>query len=207
MAIRHGIVPELVPWNVLLRGSFVSKYRRLRQSEAWHTYRLITFIISDLVLQEVNFQRENETGGYANASSLDSSDYLYDSESAFTPEGFGWVSGRDKDGLGHYVPFPHLIWYTFASPIIPGRVSFMRSYYGWLLSYYGWQFIGSNDDPCDEDSDWSVLCQDLSVDIQEKEDCMVGNQMSKFRCLGIRAFGRDGDNYVHIRRIRMWAWM
>ena len=88
-------------------------------------HRLITFMIymiTDLVLKEVDF-----TSGSAGASSR-ASNSSFGPELAFqqdaTNANIAWDSGLDERGSGPYVRFPHLIWYRFRKPIVPGRVSF-----------------------------------------------------------------------------------
>ena len=73
-----------------------------------------------------------------------------------------------------------------------------------------YQFVGSNDATCNDDSVWTVLCEDLSDrawrNHWEVRYCKVKPEMSeKFRCLGIRALAnRRTDGWTSLRNIRMW---
>ena len=80
-----------------------------------------------------------------------------------------------------------------------------------------YQFIGSNAINCDDDSEWTILCEDLSDRIWrsqfEVRYCKVNQTLISdaspeqrgFRCLGIRALkNRRGDGWTSIRNIRMW---
>ena len=72
------------------------------------------------------------------------------------------------------------------------------------------QFVGSNDDVCNDSATWTVLCQDLSDqawrNTAEVRYCQVKPEMrEKFRCLGLRVLkNRDADGWVVLRNIRMW---
>ena len=73
-----------------------------------------------------------------------------------------------------------------------------------------YQFVGSNDDTCNDDATWTVLCEDRSDqpwrNYWEVRYCTVKPEMrEKFRCLGIRALKNRRDNgWTAIRNIRMW---
>ena len=73
-----------------------------------------------------------------------------------------------------------------------------------------YQFVGSNDSTCNDDSTWTVLCEDLSDRAWRNEFevryCKVKPKiLEKFRCLGIRALAnRRSDGYTSLRNIRMW---
>ena len=130
-----------------------------------------------------------------------------------------WHSGRDADGKGDLViPFPHLIWYEFKTPFVPGRVSFRPRVSagcgdtGFWCGATKWQFIGTNDDSCDENSAWTVLCEDLSGRHFERQTqskyCTVNKSGRKsFKCLGISVLDSSyAGNYacVSLGGIRMW---
>ena len=73
-----------------------------------------------------------------------------------------------------------------------------------------YQFVGSNDETCNDDATWTVLCEDLSDrvwrDTWQVSLCKVKPEMKeKFRCLGIRVLaGRRFDGWISIRNIRIW---
>merc|ERR1712048_1195518 len=75
----------------------------------------------DLILKEVAFR-----GGSVGVSSRHDMTTKYQPENAFQrTSDLYFHSGKDANGAGNVVvPFPHLIWYEFKTPIVPGRVSF-----------------------------------------------------------------------------------
>ena len=130
-----------------------------------------------------------------------------------------WHSGHDANGAGEAViPFPHLIWYEFKSPIVPGRVSFRPwdgtgcGSTGYWCGATKWQFIGTNDEICDEYSAWTILCEDLSGKHFERSRqskyCEVGIEIKgAFKCLGISVLDSSfAGTYscVSMSGIRMW---
>ena len=130
-----------------------------------------------------------------------------------------WHSGHDANGAGEAViPFPHLIWYDFKSPIVPGRVSFRPRHdtacgnAGYWCGATKWQFIGTNDEICDEYSAWTILCEDLSGKHFERSRqskyCEVGIEIKgAFKCLGISVLDSSfAGTYscVSMSGIRMW---
>jgi len=130
-----------------------------------------------------------------------------------------WHSGQDASGQGESaIPFPHLVWYKFASPIVPGRVSFRPRHdsgcgsTGYWCGATKWQFIGTNDEICDEYSAWTILCEDLSGKHFERprqsKYCEVErNVIGAFKCLGISVLDSSYDSThscVSVSGIRMW---
>ena len=74
-----------------------------------------------------------------------------------------------------------------------------------------YQFVGTNDAKCDDNSNWMILCEDLSDrpwrSYYEVRYCKVQRELSgqKFRCLGIRVLNnRRSNGWTSIRNIRMW---
>ena len=73
-----------------------------------------------------------------------------------------------------------------------------------------YQFVGSNDAACNDNSTWTVLCEDLSDrewrNYWEVRYCRVKPEMTEeFRCLGIRGLvNRRTDGAMSLRNIRMW---
>jgi len=168
----------------------------------------------DLVLKEVAFM-----GGSAGSSSLYGSKHL--PENAFKRNSDFWHSGRDSEGKSDLVvPMPHLIWYSFQTPFVPGRVSFKPRQgsacgdKGFWCGATEWQFIGTNDDNCDQNSAWTVLCEDRSgkpfQSAGQTKYCRVNDNIKKkFKCLGISVLnssftGSEGFARVSINGIRMW---
>ena len=179
-------------------------------------HRLIAYMINaftDLVLKEVDF-----SGGCAGASSRYSTS-SYSPDLAFQQNAkdtnIRWISGHGKTGSGNYVRFPHLIWYSFGKPFVPGRISFGPSPNDGHKNQYWfgatkWQFIGTNDKVCDEKSAWTILCEDLSGKhfewMMQNKYCVVENKWVKYKCLGISALESSYPDYpqVHMSGIRMW---
>jgi len=128
-------------------------------------------------------------------------------------------TGRDANGNGDLaVPFPHLIWYDFKMGVLPGRVSFRPRNdkscgdRGFWCGATKWQFIGTNDEVCDENSAWTILCEDLSGRPFERprqsKYCEVEKSVQgAFRCLGISVLDSSYEadySCVSISGIRMW---
>ena len=73
-----------------------------------------------------------------------------------------------------------------------------------------YHIIGSNDEVCNDDATWTVLCEDLSDkpwrDHWEVRYCRVKPEITrKFRCLGIKALkNHRKDGYTNLRNVRMW---
>ena len=109
--------------------------------------------------------------------------------------------------------FPQTVWYQFpaGSRFVPGRVSFRgRQDCCEDSAPAMWQFVGSNDETCNEFSRWSVLCQGLSKDSYPHKAwtqyCDVDDKIrSEFRCLGIAVLNiyRE-DGFAGVRDVRMW---
>eukprot|EP00092_Neocalanus_flemingeri_P020164 GFUD01021831.1.p1 GENE.GFUD01021831.1~~GFUD01021831.1.p1 ORF type:complete len:257 (-),score=54.92 GFUD01021831.1:136-906(-) len=165
-----------------------------------------------MILKEVKF-----TGGQVGASSLYSSSSSNAAANAFL-EGSAshWHSGRDAKGNGDKVyAFPHIIWYNFPNAFVPGRVSF-RSRQGKGCDAGGcgatkYQFVGTNDDVCDQFSAWTVLCEDLSgIPFENKVSskyCLVQDHIREpFKCLGVSVLDSSYTVYtcVSMNGIRMW---
>ena len=156
-------------------------------------------------------------GGVAGASSVYNSDPSLAPTNAFLTGSHSiWHSGADADGGGTVaVPFPHLIWYRFPAPFRPGQVSFRpRLGAGCDPGFCGatkYQFVGTNDQVCDQYSRWTILCQDLSGEVFKRRSsskyCLVKDDIrEEFTCLGINvlesSFGRQSE--VSMNGIRMW---
>ena len=158
------------------------------------------------------------TGGSAGASSRADGN-KWGPELAFQQDAWNvevrWTSARDKTGNGNFIHFPHMIWYRFRAPIVPGRVSFGANSdetdgkFFWRGATK-WQFIGSNDEDCDEKSAWTILCEDLSGSYFERRTqskyCTVDVGKPKYKCLGISVLDSSDPNgpRVDISGIRMW---
>lgn len=157
-------------------------------------------------IKEVKF-----SGGVAGATSHYNNDWL--PSEAFLPNqpvSQGWHSGPPQSpppGL-----FPQLIWYDFKTEgVRPSEVAFQpcqeKQYAQRAPTSY--QFVGSNDEVCNEDSTWTILCEDLSDrewrNHFEVRYCKAKPEVTaKFRCLGIRILNNRGDGWTSMRNIRMW---
>jgi len=163
-----------------------------------------------LTLQELRFQN-----GRAESSSQFSPGSQYDPTNAFSEDfNRAWVSGRNKAGMGS--TFPHLIWYRFPRAVVPGQVSFKPSPRrgntdNGFLGATKYQFIGSNDQRCDQFSRWTVLCEDMIGDrfkyrTQSKYCQVKMERREPFRCLGINIMEAAVEDIgsVEISGIRMW---
>merc|ERR1712059_74560 len=100
-------------------------------------------------------------------------------------------------------------WYNFPKAFIPARVSFKSrppsnpgcsKANGCGASKY--QFVGTNDNVCDQYSAWTVLCEDLSgkdfeFAASESKFCSVASR-EPFKCLGISVLdsGYKGNSEV-----------
>ena len=73
------------------------------------------------------------------------------------------------------------------------------------------QFIGSNDEICTKDSDWSVLGEATAPQIKsfgERRQCYVGDGSApccKFRCLGIKVLAVLQGSEASIDNIQIWV--
>jgi len=108
---------------------------------------------------------------------------------------------------------PVSVWYDFKTmQIRPDHVSLQPAQSGAALqgAPSSYQFIGSNDQVCDDSAKWTILCEDLSDKAWrshfEVRYCKVRPEITeKFRCLGIRALkNHRPDGYTSIRNIRIW---
>jgi len=126
--------------------------------------------------------------------------------------GKGWHTGPAD---GHATPLPAMIWYDFKTEIYrPAEISFQpaQDYHNLQRSPTSYQFVGSNEESCDDYSAWTVLCEDLSGkawrDAWEVRYCKVKPEMTwKFRCLGVRVLANHAGlvgGWTTIRNIRMW---
>jgi hypothetical protein len=158
------------------------------------------------------------TGGIAGASSQ-WDDSTWQPENAFSPSGsiYGWHSGKSGDPA----PFPLYLWYDFQRSIRPADISFRPRQDG---GQYGtidhtvtkYQFVGTNDETCNEFSTWTILSEDLSgkpfADKFETRFCPVKNPVVNdgFRCLGLRILGTSDagsgpiPGHACLNNIRMW---
>ena len=71
-----------------------------------------------------------------------------------------------------------------------------------------WQFIATNDEVCDENSAWTILCEDLSGKHFESEwqtkYCVADPSINEeFRCVGISVLDASYPR-VSLGGIRMW---
>merc|ERR1712002_1294944 len=79
------------------------------------------------------------------------------------PANKGWHIGQVKAKRESMCP-PVMIWYDFKSRHIrPAEMSIQPAQTGAAMqgAPSQWQVVGSNDVNCDDDSNWTVLCEDL----------------------------------------------
>ena len=126
-----------------------------------------------------------------------------------------WHNGLDARGI-----FPATIWYDFISQsFIPAEISFQprgsrEAQYALIQTPTSYQFIGTNDDPCDDQSEWSILCEDLSGretrNVFDTRYCTVKHHddhysQKTYRCLGIRMLRNDDPHgSISLGNIRIW---
>jgi len=133
--------------------------------------------------------------------------------SAITSGAGSW----DSDGTK---PFPHLIWVDLLKKkVVPARVSIRTAQENEEWKLYGpttWEFVGSNDEPCNEKSRWTVLCGEWDgAPFKRKTQnkyCDVDKAIitTPFKCLGISILDAPDEQSttVKISNIRIWAyWM
>jgi len=121
-----------------------------------------------------------------------------------------WASGIFPNDVR--TPFPHLIWYDFPAEkaFIPAEVSFRPRQAGnTLYAPTKWQFVGTNDETCDERAAWAILCEDLSgAGYKSQGDikfCSVSPQIKKkFRCLGVRILQNSNGIESGLQSLRFW---
>lgn len=123
------------------------------------------------------------------------------------PVGNGWHSGPS----GNPPPLPLYVWYDFKSEgFRPAEVSFQPTHEKQPnRAPSSYQFVGTNDAVCNDDSIWTLLCEDLSDrewrNHFEVRYCKVKPEVrTKFRCLGIRLLVVRQDGWAGLRNIRMW---
>jgi len=124
----------------------------------------------------------------------------------------GWHIGPIK-GPRAAQNLPVMIWYDFKTRSIkPAEVSIQPAQSGGATqgAPSSWQLVGSNDVHCDDDSAWTVLCEDLSDrkwrNYWEVRYCRVKPEMNeKFRCMGLRVLNNQrSDGWTSLRNIRLW---
>jgi len=155
------------------------------------------------------------TGGSAGATSFYAK--VEEPDNAFIRGNtYPWTTGVDKKNKGI---FPQMVWYDFGqgNAFVPARVSFrgrMNCETCQKQTPSVWEFVGSNDDVCSGSGNWTVLCQDLSDVVPQKQVetkfCDVNNsnpcasvEQKEYRCLGINVI-RARHNYTSLSNVRMW---
>jgi len=158
------------------------------------------------VIKEVRFRTEDERAG---ASSSYSSGLWSKPKSAFRQD----IKEAWQSGYQDRKPFPHLVWYNFPeeSAFVPAEVSFRPRQDSEKEARQvpsKWQFVGTNDAVCNEDSAWTILCEDLSgvegTGFASNKFCRVAPELNrKFRCLGIRIL-ESGSVAASLNSLRFW---
>ena len=115
-------------------------------------------------------------------------------------------------------PLPHFIWYQFKETFRPAKVTFLPRNNDWdqavVKTPTQFQFIGTNDENCNPNSVWTILCADLTANSpssfygirQCKVDApLIADQL--FRCLGLKVLKvGEGVQMACVHRIRFWVW-
>ena len=133
-------------------------------------------------------------------------------------DGIAGSSGYSSDGKPVYafnnvtgywlseegINFPKMIWYQFPKFFIPAELTFVSE-------VRRFQFVGTNDDVCNEKSSWTMLSQDFDSEAKEFGFLVKVLQVpalygKSYQCLGLRLFdkGRDMDGIVSVGNVRMW---
>ena len=153
-----------------------------------------------MVVREVVFSE-----GIAGASSQYAT---FDPKHAFVPAGAPWITDNKH---------PQYLWYDFQNPghlYCPTKISFLPEQSEGLATAPNrfpkiFQFIGTNDNTCNEDSHWEVLCeaeyQELVSSQQESRGCEVKEQSRNFRCFGIKVLENHGDKYTALDNVNIWV--
>ena len=115
-------------------------------------------------------------------------------------------------------PLPAYVWYDFVTrQIRPAKVSFrprQDDLPGAKKQTPGYfQLVGTNEADCNEDSQWQVLCQDLSgipvESLADRRSCQVRREDIRgqsFRCVGIRILQVDSwEGKISFGGVRLWG--
>ena len=157
-------------------------------------------------LREVSF-----TDGVAHSTSINSKIEFHPKE-AFKSNST-WRSIYKPPQL-----FPAYIWYDFRSRRIrPTLITFLprqdrqNSRAQLKKTPSKFRFVGTNDAICNEDSDWSILCEGRSNDrptiesLTIERGCHVSNpDLSAFRCLGLKIDSSFSAVQAVLSLIRIW---
>jgi len=138
---------------------------------------------------------------------------LYPPKNAFIRGNpYPWLSGGDKKNRDI---FPQMVWYDFGhgNAFVPARVSFRGRPDCENINCRQntpsiWEFVGSNDNACAGSGNWTVLCQDLTDVVVQKQGetkfCDVhSNNQREYRCLGINVI-RVHWTVTSLSNVRMW---
>ena len=171
------------------------------------------YITHSTDLTEVSF-----TGGIAAASSTYSG---LNAPNAFVPpDGSAYEETKHLWAAVNPV-LPAFIWYDFQRrSICPSKVSFLprQDNLEWAIRNMAtkYQFLGSNDETCNPQSSWTLLCEDLSgkkiKSFDESRGCEVVNARSwgvqnKYRCISLKILelGQyQNGAMANVYNIRVW---
>ena len=128
---------------------------------------------------------------------------------------FIWHSGHSQPRKPEKLPV--FIWYEFADPqFCPIEISFHPRQNEPEADNFKkqtptrFQFIGTNDENCSTNSDWTVICENQTRSPEfrnETRHCRVDpkNQLCQgFRCLGLKVLANKEMGWVSLNGIRMW---
>lgn len=166
----------------------------LEEIRKYHRTHNDTTQLKDLILSEIKkYQANADRRIIANVGGKGKWDTEldYNVEELFTKSGVALCAGRTK--VGYFTkPFPHLIWYEYASSHTPARFEFNR--YTIIQGAKTWRFVGAKDEGCNAASTWTEFCGDMSG---EKKAGITGCDVPKYlrepyKCLGIRIYSNGG---------------
>jgi len=184
----------------------------LQEIRKYHRTHNDTTQLKDLILSEIKKYQANadrriiaNVGGKGKWDTEDGSGY--DLEGLFTKPDVAVCAGWTK--VGYFTkPFPHLIWYEYASSHTPARFEFSR--YTIDQGATTWRFVGAKDEGCNAASTWTEFCGDMSGETKAGiTGCDVPKYLREpFKCLGIRIYsnGRNGkDNTACVQgQFKFW---
>jgi len=115
----------------------------------------------------------------------------------------GACSGHNGDM--YLAPFPHLVWYEFPNMHIPAKVSFEKVDWDWGIKPKAWKFVGSPDENCDHNSNWTEFCGDSTGG----NSCWVPLMYHRtaYKCLGIRILSNGTGKGLKIacfKNMKFW---
>ena len=204
VALRIGVeVPDV--WAALRPWRYVSLRKILHRNIFGHPCINPTIPANPVKKPSPPTEEVVFSGGSAGASSQAGSPPMHFAVDAFRLDGNFWASAD---------PMPVYLWYDFKNKFYcPVKISFLPRqdslHYGVIQNPTSFQFIGSNDDPCNAQSSWDVLCEKSSLapisSLEEIRQCDVKEPSLKFRCIGIKVKSVQEGSVASLDNVRMWV--